>query len=51
MSNTVTDPTIELVDEWEVARRYINLESMRKLMMPFPLVMAEPVPLTLASVH
>lgn len=41
----------EQADEWEVARRYFSLESMRKLIEPEPLVVAEPMPLTLAPVH
>jgi len=42
---------LEQADEWQVARRYFSLESMRKLFEPQPLVMAEPMPLTLAPVH
>jgi putative transposase len=41
----------EQADEWEVARRYFSLESMRKLIEPEPLVVAEPMPLTLAPVR
>ena len=41
----------EQADEWQVARRYFGLESMRRLFEPEPLVMAEPLPLTLAPVH
>ena len=41
----------EQSDEWQVAKRYFSLESMRKLYEPQPLIMAEPVPFTLAPVH
>jgi len=41
----------EQSDEWQVAKRYFSLESMRKLYDPLPLLMAEPVPFTLAPVH
>ena len=41
----------EQADEWEVARRYFSLESMRKLIEPEPLMVAEPMPLTLAPVR
>jgi putative transposase len=41
----------EQSDEWQVAKRYFSLESMRKLYDPPPLVPAEPVPFTLAPVH
>lgn len=38
-------------DEWHASKRYFSLESMRKLMEPQPLVMAEPMPFTLVPVH
>jgi len=38
-------------EEWEVAKRYFSLESMSRLYAPPPLVMAEPIPFTLAPVH
>jgi len=38
-------------EEWEVAKRYFSLESMSRLFAPPPLVMAEPIPFTLAPVH
>lgn len=41
----------EQADEWQIAKRYFSLESMRKLYDPQPLIMAEPVPFTLAPVH
>jgi len=41
----------EQSDEWQVAKRYFSLESMRKLYDPQPLVLAEPVPFTLAPIH
>jgi transposase-like protein len=41
----------EQADEWQIARRYFSLESMRKLYDPQPLIMAEPIPFTLAPVH
>jgi len=41
----------EQADEWQIAKRYFSLESMKKLYDPRPLIMAEPVPFTLAPVH
>lgn len=41
----------EQADDWQIARRYFSLESMHKLYDPQPLIMAEPVPFTLAPVH
>ena len=41
----------EQADEWQIASRYFSLESMRKLYDPQPLIMAEPIPFTLAPVH
>jgi len=38
-------------EEWEVAKRYFSLESMSRLYAPPPLVMAEPIPSTLAPVN
>jgi putative transposase len=38
-------------EEREVAKRYFSLESMNRLYAPPPLVMAEPIPFTLAPVH
>ena len=41
----------EQADDWQIARRYFSLDSMRKLYDPQPLIVAEPVPFTLAPVH
>lgn len=38
-------------DEWKATKRYFSLESMRKLFETQPLMMAEPMPFTLAPVH
>ena len=38
-------------DEWQVARRYFSLQSMRKLTHPEPNAALGPVPLRLAPVH
>jgi transposase-like protein len=42
---------MEISDEWQVGRRYFSKESMRKLIEPDPLLVAEPAPLRLAPVH
>jgi putative transposase len=42
---------IEANDEWQVARRYFSLDSMRKLKEPESLLAAEPTPLRLAPIH
>lgn len=42
---------MEISDEWQVGRRYFSKESMRKLIDPEPLLVAEPAPLRLAPVH
>jgi len=42
---------MEISDEWQVGRRYFSKESMRKLIEPEPLLVAEPAPLRLAPVH
>jgi putative transposase len=42
---------MEISDEWQVGRRYFSKESMRKLMEPEQLLVAEPAPLRLAPVH
>ena len=42
---------MEQADEWQISRRYFSLESMRKMYDPQPLIVAEPVPFTLAPVH
>ena len=42
---------LEISDEWQVGRRYFSKESMRKLIEPEPLLVAEPAPLRLAPVH
>ena len=42
---------MEVSDEWQVGRRYFSKESMRKLIEPEQLLVAEPEPLRLAPVH
>ena len=42
---------METSDEWQVGRRYFSKESMRKLVEPEQLIVAEPAPLRLAPVH
>jgi transposase-like protein len=41
----------EQSDEWEVDRRYFSGESMRRLLEPAPLLLADPAPFRLAPVH
>ncbi len=41
----------EQADEWQIAKRYFTLESMRKLYDPQPLLTAEVMPFTLAPIH
>jgi len=41
----------EKADDWQIEKRYFSLESMRKLYERLPLIMAEPIPFTLAPVH
>ncbi len=41
----------EQSDEWQVAKRYFSLETMRKLIEPQPLLVAETLPFTLAPIH
>jgi putative transposase len=42
---------MEISDEWQVSRRYFSQESMKKLLEPETLLVAEPQPLQLAPVH
>lgn len=42
---------LEISDEWQVGRRYFSKESMRQLIEPEPLLVAEPAPLRLAPVQ
>jgi putative transposase len=42
---------METSDEWQVGRRYFSQESMKKLLEPETLLVAEPQPLQLAPVH
>jgi len=42
---------MEISDEWQVGRRYFNQDSMKKLLEPETLLVAEPEPLQLAPVH
>jgi putative transposase len=42
---------METSDEWQVGRRYFSQESMKKLLEPDTLLVAEPEPLQLAPVH
>jgi len=42
---------METSDEWQVSRRYFSQESMKKLLEPETLLVAEPEPLRLAPVH
>lgn len=42
---------MEVSDEWQVGRRYFSKESMRKLVEPEQLIVADSAPLRLAPVH
>ena len=42
---------MEISDEWQAGRRYLSEESMRSLIEPEPVIVAEPAPLRLAPVH
>jgi putative transposase len=42
---------METSDEWQVGRRYFSQDSMKKLLEPETLLVAEPEPLQLAPVH
>jgi len=42
---------METSDEWQVGRRYFSQDSMKKLLEPETLLVAEPQPLQLAPVH
>ena len=42
---------MEISDEWQVGRRYFSQDSMKKLLEPETLLVAEPEPLQLAPVH
>jgi len=42
---------METSDEWQIGRRYFSQESMKKLLEPDTLLVAEPEPLQLAPVH
>jgi transposase-like protein len=42
---------MEIADDWQVTRRYFSQESMKKLLDPEPLLVAEPAPFRLAPVH
>jgi putative transposase len=42
---------MEIADEWQIARRYFSRESIRKLVEPEPLLVADQAPFCLAPVH
>jgi putative transposase len=42
---------MEIADEWQVGRRYFSQESMRKVIDPEPLLVADRAPFCLAPVH
>jgi putative transposase len=42
---------IEVSDEWQIGRRYFSRESMKKVLEPEPLLVADQAPFCLAPVH